>query len=413
MKSNLNYNKSTQYCKGYKFQLYPTEEQKVLLEKFINANRYVYNWGLELELNQYEKYQEAFENGEELPGTFISSVDLMKMLTKHRQENEWLQEIPNTTLRSGIIDLNKAYTNYFKGKAKCPTFKSKKKEVNPHFHTRKERMYIDGNFLKIEGIPDYIDIGFDTGFIKSQRNIYICPVISKNNLENFYITFSILEDKPSNEIQFEQSNEVIGIDLNKYNYFALSNGKIYKSDTKKIEHLQRGKRYAQYKYSKDIERRKELERTNPDINIDEIPMSNRALKRKARYNKRCAKITNYFENEIHNITKEIIMTNPKGIVMEDLDVTDLISKHYIAKEIYDYSFGKCRMIMENKCNKYNIPFKLAPRNYASSQICSNCGYVKKQMKFISYKTFKCPNCGMILDRDVNAAKNLANLFNQL
>jgi putative transposase len=139
-------------------------------------------------------------------------------------------------------------------------------------------------------------------------------------------------------------------------------------------------------------------------------MSNRAKKRKARYDKRNAKLTNYVENEIHNITKDIIKSNPKGIVMENLNVEDLKSRHWCAKEIHDYSFGKCKVIMENKCNKYGVPFKLAPDKYPSSQICSNCGY---SINIGTSTVFKCPNCGLTINRDINAAKNLANLFDSL
>ena len=135
-------------------------------------------------------------------------------------------------------------------------------------------------------------------------------------------------------------------------------------------------------------------------------------KRNERYLKRTKKLTNVVENSIHNITKEIVMTNPKGVVMEDLDVNKMKSKnHFIASEIHDYSFGKCKQIMKEKCNNYNIPFKVAPRDYPSSQLCSNCGH-KYDIDRHSRK-YKCPVCGHIEDRDINAAKNLANLFDKL
>ena len=104
------------------------------------------------------------------------------------------------------------------------------------------------------------------------------------------------------------------------------------------------------------------------------------------------------------------MTNPSGVVMEDLDMNSIKSDHYVAKEIHPYSFGKCGEIMEKKCNKYGIPFKLAPKGYPSSNTCSNCGYIHEAW---NNKKFICPNCGYKEDRDINAAKNLANLFDKL
>ena len=98
--------------------------------------------------------------------------------------------------------------------------------------------------------------------------------------------------------------------------------------------------------------------------------------------------------------------NPTTIVMENLSVDDMEKNRNIAKQVYNANFNRCITVMMNKCNRYNIKFMLAPSNYPSSQLCSGCGYRKK---LYSAKTYNCPHCGLSIDRDLNAALNLAKL----
>jgi putative ABC transport system permease protein len=125
MSSKLNYDTNRKYLKGYKYKLYPTETQKVYLEKCLNTNKYVYNWGLSIEKEQYEKHCKAKEENQlDIPYGFINKIDLFKLLTIKRKETEWMKDIPNTTARSGIIDLNNAFNRFFKGISNYPKFKS-------------------------------------------------------------------------------------------------------------------------------------------------------------------------------------------------------------------------------------------------------------------------------------------------
>ena len=83
--------------------------------------------------------------------------------------------------------------------------------------------------------------------------------------------------------------------------------------------------------------------------------------------------------------------------------------HKLAKSIEDVSWSKFRTILEYKANWYDREIIIAPTNYASSQLCSSCGNKSSQTKDLSCRTYKCPVCGMVMDRDINASKNLLKL----
>ena len=99
--------------------------------------------------------------------------------------------------------------------------------------------------------------------------------------------------------------------------------------------------------------------------------------------------------------------NPQAMVMEDLQMNDIISNHYIAIHTAMISFNDIIYKMQYKCKKYGIPFYKAPKDFKSSQICSNCGNIKN---IHGYHTYICPKCGIRIDRDINAAINLEHII---
>jgi len=137
-----------------------------------------------------------------------------------------------------------------------------------------------------------------------------------------------------------------------------------------------------------------------------LPSKN-AIKRLNRYRKVYKKKTNIIRNFINQSVHNIIMKNPKAIIMEGLNVEKMKSRHFIASKIDDCKFSLIRENIKRKCEQYNIPFFLANRYFKSSQICSVCGSINKYNS--NYHTYHCKKCGNTMDRDLNAAKNLANL----
>ena len=120
------------------------------------------------------------------------------------------------------------------------------------------------------------------------------------------------------------------------------------------------------------------------------------------------KIANQRKDFLHKTSTKIIREN-QSIVIEDLRVKNMIKNHKLAKSIADVSWSEFRRQLEYKSEWYGRELIIAPSNYASSQLCSNCGNKSSQTKDLSCRTYICSVCGMEMDRDINASKNLLKL----
>lgn len=264
-------------------------------------------------------------------------------------------------------------------------------------------MYLDGNKLRIEGLSrmDTIDIKVDSNMTKDDSPKYFYnPVITKDTCGRFWISFTLPEEKDKylNIYEIEEGT-ILGVDINKNN-ISISDGTVYyrpniSRDLKRLGDLQR-------KYSKDIERHKKQEKANPDT---VIPISKRALKRKLKVAKQYNKIHNKQENFIQQVSSEIAKSKYETIVLESLNVTEMKSDTFMAHELQFTPIYRATVLIESKSVKYGKNVIFADREYPSSKLCSNCGYLKKNMK--TQKIFYCPNCGARIDRDINASINLS------
>lgn len=209
--------------------------------------------------------------------------------------------------------------------------------------------------------------------------------ISKTPTDKYYVSILV-------ETEIEKLPNVdkkVGIDLGLKDFLVLSDGtkignpKWLRKTEKKIKKCQKDLSRKQ-KYSKNYE------------------------KTRLRLAKLHEKIANQRKDFLHKTSSKIINEN-QVIVLEDLKVKNLQQNRYLAKAISEVSWAKFRSILEYKANWYGREIIIAPQNYASSQICSECGYKNAQVKNLALREWKCPNCGAIHDRDINASKNLLKL----
>lgn len=405
------YNKidsNSQYYCGYKFPIYPNDEEKELFEQGFNSYIYVYNWAIEQEEKQYQLYINGYTDK-----SFLTFLELDRKFRKHRNSTEWLQKsILIGAAREVLLIVVNDYKNFFDGIRPHPSFVSKKRSSVKKYHPRSDRSYIKNGRLRVEGLSKK---GNETIKIdKCVLNYDFCnckligTTISRDNLGNYYVSFSVVRNKPLS--YFEDNNipkmdRAIGIDLNfrKDARVVCSDGTRFMApdiskEEKKIKRLSR-------KCGKDRRRLLMQKRTN---SADYCEPSKNSEKRKHLLRKQYRKIANKNYTFACTVAKRIAEKNPLAIVMEDLQIANGSIAHdsWTAKYI---QFNPLRIIrdkIENACNIYGINFILAPKEYKSSQICSNCGHIKNIWR---NKNFNCPVCGLHIDRDDNAALNLEHL----
>ena len=368
--------------KGFTIRLYPTKEQEILMRKHIGCQRYIYNWGLNLNNKLYEKEKKKY-----------SVNELGKMLTQYKKEIEWLNEVSNATLKESLRNLDKAYNNFYKGRAKLPKFKSKKKS-NDIFYSRYDRIkFFENKTVNLEKIGKVK--------YKSSYDVDLTQITKFSNPNATFngrcwvLRFGIeIENKC-----IELTDKVLGIDLG-IKQLAIVNEegldipninkiRVVKKLEKKLKKMQRqcSRKYENSKKGVSYHKTKNIEKLEIKIN---------RLHRK---------LKNIRLNHIHQATSKMVKSKPKMIVMEDLKISNMMKNKHLAKAIKQQCFYKFIEQIKYKCKWNSIEFVQVPTFYPSSKMCSCCGCIKKDLK-LSDRTYKC-SCGFICDRDKNATYNLS------
>ena len=372
--------------KAIKIRLFPTKEQELLMLKSIGCSRFAYNWAL-------GKYNVRYKNNEK-----CSMSDIRKEFTQLKKEEDfkWLNEVSNTTMVESMRNLDKAFKVFFKKKAKYPKFKSKRKS-SKSFYVRYDRLCFKDNMCNIEKIGK---VRFKTNY-DIPKCKYSNPYCSFDG-KYWYLSFGCEQ----NESQVELNEKLsIGVDLGIKDLAICSNDIIIKNINKSIvvrklekrlKRLQRqiSRKYDSLKNNKTFSKGEKLIKTQNIIKLErKIKLIYRRLK-------------NIRNNHIHQATNKIIKCHPYRIVMEDLNVSGMMKNKHLSKAIAEQCFYEFIRQMEYKCEFNGIKFVQADRFYPSSKTCSCCGSIKKDLK-LKDRVYKC-NCGLSIDRDLNASINLSN-----
>ena len=363
--------------RAYKFRLYPTEEQKLLIHKTFGCSRFIYNY--------YLNYQK--ENGVQ------KSFDLCKDLKELENQHEYLKEVDSCALRCSIFDLEDAYNNFFAKRSGYPNFKSKFNRQSYRTscirgtYKGKEYSNIEVDLLtrniklpklgkvKIKGFRDKDKI----------EGKIVNATISRETTNKYYVSVLVEEDILIDKVT---PTTIVGIDLGIKDLVITSDGikygneKILTKYEKRLKKLQR-KLSRQEKGSKNY------------------------LKTKEKIARIHAKIKNYRKHYLNDIANEIV-DDHDIIVTESLLVKDMFKdkRKVFNKNLSDAGLSKLCSLIEWKSKiKGKIYYKINTY-YPSSQICSTCGYKNEKLKDLSIREYDCPKCGSYNDRDINASLNI-------
>lgn len=350
--------------KSFRYKLYPTFEQSVLLNKHIGSSRFVYNLALETK-------QMAWAGSR----VNLNCFDLIKQLPDLKKECEWLKEINSQSLQQPIRNLDNAFTRFFKGQGNFPKFK--KKSNGGSFNVPQNVSLENGKLI----IPKFKK-GIDIVLHRPIKGEIRQATISKTPTGKYFV--SILCDtkevtKPKATIE---ENTSVGIDLGIKTFLVTSDGECF-DNPKFLRSTLSKLKYIQRKFSK-----------------------NKGKQTKNKLAKLHEKVASQRKDFLHKTSSELIK-NHDTICVEDLNIKGMLGNHKLALSISDCGWSMFLTMLEYKAEWYGKNILKIGRFEPSSKLCSCCGSINKELT-LKDREWTCKNCCSVLDRDVNASINIKN-----
>lgn len=359
--------------KAYKYRIYPNQKQAIAFEQHFGCVRFVYNWALALQNRYYKIF-----------GKSLSRSKIQSQLVKKKKTGKfaWLNEVNSQSLLNALLNVHTAFTNFFKGRAKFPRFKSKKipqrsYQCPQHCTINFEQGII--NLPKIKGIKTV----FSREFVGNIKTV----TISKTATGKYHASILVDTDSILPTPTTIEPSLTVGIDLGISHLLNLSDGS--KFDNPK--HL--AKASKRLSAQQKIFARKQKQSKNHQ-------------KQKLAVARIYEKVRNQRLDLHHKITHKLICENQAtSYVLEDLGVKNMVKNRKLAKAINDVGWGQFVTLLTYKANWYGKNILKVNRFFASSKICSHCHHKLDSLP-LSVRNWACPSCQTQHDRDINAASNI-------
>lgn len=352
--------------KTYKFRLYPNKGQSILMAKHFGSTRFVWNHFLAVRKTAYLANDKT-----------LNFHDNCKTLTAIKKDADfaWLKDVNSQSLQASLKDLDTAYGRFFKKVAKFPKFKSRK-VAKDSFRCPQLVKIVDRK-LSLPKFREGIKL-------KMQREItgrILFATVSRRPSGKYFVAITCETDHDP----LPTTDKQIGIDLGIKDLATCSDGKVFKNSKLTNKHAKK-LAYEQ----KQLSRKKKG--------------SNNRQKQRSKVARVHEAITNQRVDHLHKLTHSIVREN-QVIAIEDLNVKGMIKNRKLAKAIADASWYELTRQLEYKAQWNNRDLIKIDRWFPSSKTCNSCSFIKQDLK-LSDRKWTCPQCGAVLDRDLNAAKNI-------
>ena len=367
--------------RAIKIKLYPNKQQELVINKILGCYRFVYNHMLALKQQEYDDNKIS-----------LSLCDISKYFHNTLCKDEkysWIKEQNTHVMKQSIRQMMSAYDRFFKLHSGFPKFKTKKDRQSALFPITaisKSNTFDTKHVSLIKSLKNIKFRCSDLYFkrLQTYKDSIRSATVSKTKSGNYFL--SILIDVPQDEIiKFKQIGGSVGIDLGVKDFVITSDGEIFenkhffKKQENKIKKLQR-----------------QLSR--------KVKGSNNREKARIKLAKAHERLVNQRENYIHSVVNELLRYYDT-IYMEDLNVKGMLKNHNLAKAIQEVGFYRFKSVLLDKSVNNGKRVVFVDRFYPSSKTCSCCGYIYRRLT-LKEREWKCPDCGEIHDRDLNAAMNI-------
>ncbi len=353
--------------RAYKYRFYPTDEQKHVLARTFGCARFVYNWALRLRTDAYYKENKRL---------YYSDTSALLTLLKQQEDFAWLNEVSSVPTQQALRHLDRAFRNFFEGRAKYPTFKKRRSQQSAEYTISAFKW--DGTQLTLAKMTEPLAIQWSRPLPDGAKPSTV--TVTKDCADRYFVSLLVEEDIK----HLKPVEPSIGADLGLKAFVVLSTGetvgnpKFFHKDEKKLAKAQR-------RLSKKRE----------------------GSKNRAKARQKVAKVYAYIADRrrdfLHQLSTRLIREN-QTICVESLAVKN----HRLAKAISDVGWSEFVSQLEYKAEWYGRNLVKIDKWYPSSKRCFDCGHILDSLE-LDIRVWTCPECGRVHDRDINAAKNIRSV----